>query len=936
MSVRGPKKLIVSSGQTHPLVEFTGDSMEKSKRKEKAIESDAADLSTGNIVRGTKRSRNGNTKSSKQVGLKSIINEFALSTNLAVTPETSRERDNKNFNNTSQLGHSSTGISESDGVYIPTPAARQFSTKTGRKIKDNRTVKSIKYEPHVQKKSKDNRSMTEILRENLPVWLYQDQIRFSLQKTNVLLLKGDTGSGKSTQIPQFLYTESWCKRCKTKVQNERGEYHDTFVGGVIAITQPRRVAAITLAQRVSQEIGTPLKRGDRHFNGIVGYSVRFEKMLPAGMKIKFVTEGTLLQEILQDPNLKQYSAVIVDEFHERSVDVDLVVGFLRGMLHSDNKGRGGIPLKVVVMSATLDLKSIEAFLAFPSGQDTHNAVLNISDVGTARSKSLMVGNSDRHELQQNSARHIISCLSSINPASSQTSNPPDSKSNPEKNRIQDNDNSKENFHEEPQIFQSTDRPLLSIKEKSTSDEISIMYVEGRQYEVEIIYELKPCQDYIYSMLQIILQLHVKEPLPGDILAFLTGQEEIEVLQVELESYSTQLANNLPKMKVVPLYGALSAQGQQEAFEKLKEKFTRKIVLATNIAETSVTVSGVRYVVDCGKSKVKQYRPRLGLESLLAKPISKVSAIQRAGRAGREAKGKCYRLYTEADYNKLDENETPEIVRSDIVEAVLKMKARGIKDVLAFPLMDTPNFMAMEKALLRLHLMGILDNNENLTKNGKKVARFPLPATYGRVLTAAAEVEPNMVLEVIDVISCLTTDSNIFLQPKSEEDRETMLNFRRDIHQREGDLITLLSTMQHYASEGTDRSSWCKERMISTRAMSMAMQIRKQLRHICHAEKLLLKLPPPDPQPLTPLTPDDTCRLLKIMLSAFSMNTAILAPDNSYRTTQGKNIIMIHPSSVLYGRKLEAIMFMEHVFTAKNYAKCVSAIEVPWIMEALAM
>ena len=182
------------------------------------------------------------------------------------------------------------------------------------------------------------------------------------------------------------------------------------------------------------------------------------------------------------------------------------------------------------------------------------------------------------------------------------------------------------------------------------------------------------------------------------------------------------------MKVMPLHGSLPAQVQQEVFDKVKEHFTRKIVLATNIAETSVTVSGVRFVVDCGKAKVKQYRPRLGMESLLAKPISRVSAIQRAGRAGREAKGKCFRVYTEQDYYlHLEQDDLPEILRSDVIEAVLKMKARGVNDVLTFPLMDSPNLLSMEKALLQLHMMGALDDSGELTVAGSKMASFPPPS-----------------------------------------------------------------------------------------------------------------------------------------------------------------------------------------------------------------
>ncbi|PMD25209.1 P-loop containing nucleoside triphosphate hydrolase protein [Hyaloscypha hepaticicola] len=679
----------------------------------------------------------------------------------------------------------------------------------------------------------------EKVRRDLPIWSKISDIRWALRHNDVLLLNGETGSGKSTQVPQFLCTEPWCKKQIAKIINQDGKEEDVAVGGMVVITQPRRVAAITLAHRVAREMGSPLVKG---VQGAVGYSVRFETLVPIGAKIKFVTEGMLLQEMLHDPNLRKYSAVIVDEIHERSVDVDLLTGFLRHIIHGDKKGRGGVPLKLVVMSATLDLGGIEAFFANPS---------------------------------------------------------------------------------------------LRPKYKPVSENgVAVEYVQGRQHEVEVFYELDPVPDYLHNVLQTILRLHVKEPLPGDILAFLTGQEEIETLQTQLEGYAGNLVKTLPKMKIMPLHGSLPAQVQQEVFDKVKEHFTRKIVLATNIAETSVTVSGVRFVVDCGKAKVKQYRPRLGMESLLAKPISRVSAIQRAGRAGREAKGKCFRVYTEQDYLHLEQDDLPEILRSDVIEAVLKMKARGVSDVLTFPLMDSPNLLSMEKALLQLHMMGALDDSGELTDAGSKMASFPLPAAYSRVLIAAAEPEVNVLLEVIDIISCLTTDSEIFLQPKSEEERDGMESNRNDILDRRGDVITLLNTMQKYAAENADRTGWCRRRLISIRALKMALAIRKQLRQLCFQQKLLKELPPPDPLPVESISPGRAECILKSFLKAFGTRTALLAPDGTYITTVGRNNISIHPSSVLYGQRIEAIMFLEHVFTAKSYGKKVSVVQANWVTIAL--
>ncbi|CAJ2501025.1 Uu.00g038780.m01.CDS01 [Anthostomella pinea] len=704
----------------------------------------------------------------------------------------------------------------------------------------------IKPQKHAPKGSREVRKDSPLLkaRKALPIWTYQRDIKDRLQKEDILLVVGETGSGKSTQVPQFLCDEPWCRRRKTKIQSDF-----VGVGGMIAITQPRRVAATTLAGRVANEMGTPLG-GSRE--GSVGYSVRFDHSVPKGAKIKFLTEGMLLQELLRDPNLRQYSAIIVDEIHERSVDVDLIAGFLKQILSGDKAGRGGIPLKVVIMSATADVEKIQDFF---------------------------------------SPQAMSSSSSSAPPA-------------------------------------------------STSPSMQLLRIKGRQWPVEIKHTDKPVPDIQEALIKQIFKIHTQEPYPGDILAFLTGQEEIEAAQRLIEEYSATLASDVPKLLVFPLYGQLSIQAQQEAFQPAKSRYARKVVLATNIAETSVTVPGVRYVIDCGKAKVKQFRSRLGMESLLAKPISKSSAIQRTGRAGREQAGKSYRLYTAETYEALRDADLPEILRNDVLGAVLTMKARGIDDILAFPLMDVPDVDAIEKALFHLVLLGALALDGAITPVGRKLALFPLSAPYGRVLLAAAEPAYDCLLEVIDIIACLTAGESIFQQLNSEDERfDEVEDARRELYRREGDVLTYLTTMQRYASENADRVEWCRARRLNQRTMRQALNIRRQLRGICVKEKLFLTTepPPPDPQPFQPLSPARAETLLKCFLRGFATKTALLAPDSSYVTTQGKHVIAVHPSSVLHGqRRPAAVMFLEHVYTQKNYAKKVSAVEAAWIDEALAV
>ncbi|RDA89848.1 hypothetical protein CP533_6297 [Ophiocordyceps camponoti-saundersi (nom. inval.)] len=670
--------------------------------------------------------------------------------------------------------------------------------------------------------------------KELPIWQHRSEIQAALRDnaSNVLILVGETGSGKSTQVPQFLYREHWCRRSTVRLLETRDEFS---VGGVIAITQPRRVAATTLAHRVSRELGQPLDKATK--NGLVGYAVRFDHQVPRGTKIKFLTEGTLLQELLRDPYLCRYSAVIVDEIHERSLDVDILVGFLKQILTGDLRGRGGVPLKIVIMSATADVRTFQDFFST----------------------------------------------------------------------------------------------------KSTVDEgalVQVLKIKGRQFPVEIIYEPQPVPDVEDALLSKIFKLHVEEALPGDILAFLTGQDEIESAERLIGEFSATLASNVPRIKVCPLYGQLSLQGQREAFLPAKDSFTRKVVLATNIAETSITVPGVRYVVDCGKAKVKRYRPRLGMESLLPQVISKSSALQRAGRAGREGPGKCFRLYTENTFKSFQEAELPEILRNDILGAVLTMKAHGIQDIMAFPLLDAPGTESTEKALLQLHFLGALSDSGAITPAGAQMARFPISPAFSAVLQTALRAEFDCISEAIDIISCIASGDDIFLQLQSEDAQEQAGQLRKEMQRREGDLVTYLTTLQRFMAEETDRSEWCKQRRINLRNMRQALNIRRQLRDMCLEEGLMSEGPVSDPQPFVPVSPERADVILRCFMRGFAMKTAMLAPDGSYVTTHGKHVVAIHPASVLHGQKKEAIMFLEHVFTNKNYAKKVSAIRATWIVGAL--
>ncbi|TID14096.1 putative ATP-dependent RNA helicase [Venturia nashicola] len=692
-------------------------------------------------------------------------------------------------------------------------------------------------------------------RKELPIWNHRDRIRQCLgDAKNLMLLVGQTGSGKSTQVPQFLLNEPWCR-------------------GTIAITQPRRVAAVSLAKRVAEEMGTPL--GSASPASKVGYSVRFDTSVSPSTKIKFLTEGMLLQEMLRDPSLRQYSAVVVDEVHERSVNVDLILGFLRNLINGDQKGRKGKPLKVVVMSATADVESLFNFF-----DPNPTSVSSVEDVD-AGDKIL------------------------------------EEKSN-------DEDSTKNLSNSTPKL------PAELERLAKTSKSISICHIEGRQYPVRTTYLPIPVQDFVEEALKTIFRIHQREPLPGDILVFLTGQDTVEGLERLVIDYAAVMDTKLPKILTLPLFAAMPQAAQQKIFQPAPPK-TRKVILSTNIAETSVTVPGVRYVIDSGKVKIKQFRNRLGLDSLLVKPVSQSSAIQRKGRAGREGPGQCHRLFTEKDYDALQKTTTPEILRCDLAQAIITMMSRGIDDVFNFPFLDKPPREAIEKAYFQLLELGALDGNGKINEVGQTIAKLPLTPSLGRVLVEAARPDKDCLLDVIDIVACLSVE-NIFLQVQIEEKKEEADLSRKELMKRDGDHLTMLATVKAYATERTDRKAWAEKYFISHRAMQNVMDIRKQLFSQCKQLKLLPESAALDDIDDTILSEARNERILQSLLSGFASNTARLMPDGSYKTLLGSQTVAIHPSSTLFGKKVEAILFSEFVFTNKSYAKSVSRVQLSWVDE----
>ena len=718
-------------------------------------------------------------------------------------------------------------------------------------------------------------------RKALPIYQHAENIRQSLIDHDVLLLAGETGSGKSTQVPQFLLDEPWCKATSVLVPSASGNRTQLKVGGCIAITQPRRVAAISLARRVAEEMGSPL--GNASPASKVGYSVRFDNCTSPSTRIKFLTEGMLLQDMLKDPHLRDYSAVIVDEVHERGTNVDLILGFLQRLRETGLAGRGQCAIKIVVMSATADMEALKNFF---SSKDEPSGV------------SVTVATSKQRDTEWSG------------------------------------------FSDDEVAPTLDDKIHLQKHGRAPHGSTASLSIKGRQYPVHTTYSTEEITDWVETAFQKIIEIHMHQPLPGDILVFGTGQETVETLQNLCSDFAVSLrpskeSRKFPKLLPLPLFAALPQQAQQRVFDPAPAG-VRKVILATNIAETSVTVPGVRFVIDCGKCKKKQFRSQLNLDSLLVKPVSKSSANQRKGRAGREAAGICYRLYTEKDYLDLAPDNDPEILRSDLTQVILVLKARLVRDIQGFPWLTAPRKASMERATLHLLQLGALEaGSGEITLLGKEMATLPLPATLARVLLASAEPQCACVTECIDIISALSVE-HVFLNVYSnatEEKREAVEEARRGLYRREGDHLTLLATVQAYVQENTDRKRWCGDRFISHRAMQAVMDVRKQLRAIMD-RKMNGRATAVNAQrsdnPREHETLSLPTRILEAFLAGFGGNTASLAPDGTYKTLMGHQTIVIHPSSVLFGRKVEAILYNEFVYTQRAYARNVSAIELKWL------
>jgi len=452
----------------------------------------------------------------------------------------------------------------------------------------------------------------------------------------------------------------------------------------------------------------------------------------------------------------------------------------------------------------------------------------------------------------------------------------------------------------------------------------LMKVPGRLHPVEIFYTQEPERDYLEAAIRTVVQIHICEP-PGDILVFLTGEEEIEDACKKISREVQNLGDQVGPVKAVPLYSTLPPAMQQKIFDaapppaKEGGPAGRKIVVSTNIAETSLTIDGIVYVIDPGFAKQKVYNPRIRVESLLVSPISKASAHQRAGCAGRTQPGKCFRLYTEKSFqNDLQPQTYPEILRSNLANVVLTLKKLGIDDLVHFDFMDPPAPETLMRALELLNYLAALDDDGNLTKLGQLMSEFPLDPQMSKMLVVSPEF--NCSNEILSITAMLSVP-NCFLRPRDAQKAADEAKAR--FSHIDGDHLTLLNVYHAYKQNGED-ATWCYDNFINVRALKSADNVRTQLVRIMN--RYNLKMCSTDFN-----SRDYYVNIRKAMLAGYFMQVAHLERTGHYLTVKDNQMVHLHPSSCL-DHKPEWVIYNEFVLTTRNFIRIVTDVRGDWLID----
>ncbi|KKA30072.1 hypothetical protein TD95_005034 [Thielaviopsis punctulata] len=622
-------------------------------------------------------------------------------------------------------------------------------------------------------------------RNSLPIYQYRQQFLDAMEQHQVLVLVGETGSGKTTQLPQYLHEAGYTKD-----------------GKKVGCTQPRRVAAMSVAARVAEEMA--VKLGNE-----VGYSVRFEDQTSDKTIVKYMTDGMLLREFMTEPSLDGYSAIMIDEAHERTVHTDILLALVKDL------AKARPDLKLLIASATMNAEKF--------------------------------------------ARYFGDC------------------------------------------------PIFSVP--------------GRRYPVDIYYTPSPEANYLQAAITTVFQIHSTQPLGGDILIFLTGQDEIEAAEQQITDTAKKLGSRIKELIVAPIYANLPTELQAKIFEPTPPN-ARKVVLATNIAETSLTIDGIVYVIDPGYVKENVYNPATGMSSLVVVPCSRASANQRSGRAGRVGPGKCFRLYTKyAYFNEMDESTTPEILRTNLSSVALQLSALGITDLLHFDFMDPPPFEALIASLNLLFALQAFNTKAELTKLGRQMAEFPTDPMLARAVLAADK--EGCVDEVLSIVAMLGEASALFFRPKDKKVHADSARARFTVADG-GDHATLLNVYSQWEQSGFS-PVWARENFLQQRSLTRARDVREQLAKLC--ERVEVRVSTCGEANLRPIK--------RALTAGFFPNAARLARGGEgYRTVKNNNTVYVHPSSTVFGvdPPPRVVIYFELVQTTKEYMRGCLPIEAKWLTE----
>eukprot|EP00054_Salpingoeca_dolichothecata_P014406 m.81349 g.81349 ORF g.81349 m.81349 type:complete len:876 (+) comp20973_c1_seq2:1441-4068(+) len=650
--------------------------------------------------------------------------------------------------------------------------------------KDTNYKADSQFASHIQGKSNASShfAQTKTIRQQrqyLPIFAVRQELLNVIRDNNVVVIVGETGSGKTTQLTQYLHEDGYTKF------------------GMIGCTQPRRVAAMSVAKRVSEEMGVNL--GDE-----VGYSIRFEDVTSEKTLIKYMTDGILLRESLREGDLDNYNAIVMDEAHERSLNTDVLFGLLRNVLARRRD------LKLIVTSATMDANKFSAFF----------------------------GN------------------------------------------------------------------------------VPVFRIPGRTFPVDMFFAKTTPHDYVEAAVKKALEIHL-QPHPGDILIFMTGHMDIETTCTVLADRLESAGEDVPPLKILPIYSQLPSDMQAQIFNRSAHG-ERKCIVATNIAETSLTVDGIMFVIDSGFCKLKVYNPRIGIDDLQIYPISQANANQRSGRAGRTGPGQAYRLYTETAYRtELLVATVPEIQRTNLANVVLLLKSLGVDNLLHFHFMDPPPQDNILNSMYQLWILGALDNTGALTPLGRTMVEFPLDPALSKMLITSAEMDCSA--EVLIIVSMLSVDKHFYRPKGREEESETK---REKFQIPESDHLTYLNVYQQWKTNGYS-AQWCNEHFIHIKSMRKVREIRGQLLDIMKQQRL---------SHISCGSSWDIVR--KCICAAFFHQAARLKGIGEYVNARTGMPAHLHPTSALYGLGFtpDYVTYHDLIMTTKEYMQCVTAVEATWLAE----